>query len=76
MIRTEAEYTSAIARLEKERLFLNAQRESLEGAGLEPAEVERAMQAAVSFHEELREAVDAYEQSAIAARSRQAPGRQ
>jgi N-acyl-D-aspartate/D-glutamate deacylase len=61
MIRTEAEYTSAIERLQKDLAFLNAHRESLTASGLQTVEVERAMQPAIAFHEQLREEVDAYE---------------
>lgn len=61
MIRTESEYRSAIERLEKDREFLSAQKVQLQADGMTPREVERAMQASVSFHEQLKEEVDAYE---------------
>jgi hypothetical protein len=61
MIRTESEYKSALERLKNDREFLEAQRQGLEGMGLQPHEVERGMQAAASFYEQLREEVDAYE---------------
>lgn len=61
MIRTETEYRSAIDRLERDRTFLTAQRAGLEQAGLNSEEIARAMQPAISFHEQLREEVDAYE---------------
>lgn len=61
MIRTESEYKSALERLEKDRAFLAAQKAQLQDRGMTTREIERAMQASVSFHEQLKEEVDAYE---------------
>lgn len=61
MIRTETEYNSALERLTNDRAFLAAQRRALEETGLSKTEIERAMQPAISFYEQLREEVDAYE---------------
>lgn len=61
MIRTESEYKSAIERLEKDRDFLAAQKSQFQAKGMTQREIDRAMQPSVSFHEQLKEEVDAYE---------------
>lgn len=61
MIRTNAEYEDACRRLKEDQEFLKAQRAALVGLGLGSAEVERAMEPAVSFHEQLSEEVATYE---------------
>jgi DNA-binding XRE family transcriptional regulator len=61
MIKTEAEYQEIQKRLEKDLEFIKAQRERLEEMKLNPDEVERAMEPAYSFHEQLKEEVQWYE---------------
>ena len=61
MIRTNAEYTDALRRMSEDRDFLSAQRDELQRLGLNPQEVERAMQPAIAFHEQLKEEVETYE---------------
>src|ERR1700733_12949610 len=61
MIKTEAEYQEIQKRLEKDLEFIKAQRERLEEMKLKPDEVERAMEPAYSFHEQLKDEVQWYE---------------
>ncbi|MFA5668676.1 MAG: helix-turn-helix transcriptional regulator [Balneolaceae bacterium] len=61
MIRTEAEYNRSIERLEEENEIINAQRLHFIGLGYEGEELERLMQPSISFHEQLKEEVEAYE---------------
>jgi DNA-binding XRE family transcriptional regulator len=61
MIRTNSEYEDACLRLREDQRFLEEQRAALVSLGLTDEEVERAMEPAVSFHEQLREEVDSYE---------------
>jgi len=60
MIRNEKEYNEALARLSTDQDFIVRQRASLEQIGLTPAEVNRAMQPAISFHAQLEEEVEWY----------------
>lgn len=61
MIRNEAEYQEAVARLEQERLRLEGHWQHLVGLGLHDAEVERALDPLRSFHLQLDEEVQTYE---------------
>lgn len=61
MIRSEAEYREATKRLVEDRLFIKAQRETLEAEGFTPEEVARGMEPTLSFHEQLKEEVAFYE---------------
>lgn len=61
MIRNEQEYQEASKRLEAERARLDQHREHLEGSGLKKSELKRAMEPLISFHEQLREEVEHYE---------------
>ena len=61
MIRSEAEYREALARLEEDRRFIELQREALTGRGYTPEEVARGLEPAQSFHEQLIEEVTWYE---------------
>lgn len=61
MIRNEQEYQEASKRLEAERDRLNQHREHLAESGLKKTEVKRAMEPLISFHEQLREEVEHYE---------------
>ena len=62
MIRTEKEYQEALERLAVDRQFLEQQRERLQELGLQGDELARAMHPALSFHDQLKEEVDTYEQ--------------
>lgn len=61
MIRTEAEYQEALRRLSQDRDVASQQRAALAAAGLNPAEVERAMEPLLSFHAQLADEVEWYE---------------
>lgn len=62
MICTETEYKNARDRLQQTRQILQRQRERLEETGLSEAEVERALGPLISFRDQRREEVNAYEQ--------------
>lgn len=62
MIETDAEYGIALKRLEKDGETIEKQKEKFEGMKLSPEELDRAMQPLLSFHEQLKEEVEAYEQ--------------
>lgn len=61
MIRNEQEYRQASERLDAERARLNQHKAHLAKSGLSKAEVKRAMEPLISFHEQLREEVEHYE---------------
>ncbi len=61
MIRNEREYQEMLQRLDQDRNFIAKQKEALEQMGLNKEEVERAMEPALSFHEQLKEEVEYYE---------------
>ena len=61
MIRTNGEYADALRRLERDRELIAAQRLELERLGLAADEVTRALQPAISFHQQLKEEVATYE---------------
>ncbi len=61
MIRNEQEYKEASERLEAERARLEQHREHLVASGLKKSELKRAMDPLISFHEQLREEVEHYE---------------
>jgi DNA-binding XRE family transcriptional regulator len=61
LIRTESEYLEALKRITQDREVASGQRKSLEAAGLPPGEVEIAMQPLLSFHAQLQEEVEWYE---------------
>ena len=62
MIRTESEYRRALERLEQDRVHIRAQRDYLETLELDADGVERAMQPIFSFHKQLEEEMETYEQ--------------
>lgn len=62
MIETDAEYSKALKRLENDGETIKKQKEKLEEMELSPEEMDRAMQPLLSFHEQLKEEVEAYEQ--------------
>ncbi|MFZ5632654.1 MAG: helix-turn-helix domain-containing protein [Bacillota bacterium] len=61
MIRTEKEYQEMVQRLEQDREYIKLQKEKLQELGLAEEEVNRAMEPALSFHEQLKEEVEYYE---------------
>lgn len=61
MIRSDAEYQDAIKRLQQDRAVIQAQREAFKAMDLSDEEVERGIEPAFSFHEQLREEVEVYE---------------
>jgi len=61
MIRNEQEYREASERLDAERARLAQHRERLAASGLKKTELKRAMDPLISFHEQLREEVEHYE---------------
>jgi len=61
MIWNEQEYREASERLDAEGARLDQHREHLVKSGLKKAEVKRAMEPLVSFHKQLREEVEHYE---------------
>jgi DNA-directed RNA polymerase specialized sigma subunit len=61
VIRTEAEYQDALKRLEQDRQVISMQRSRLQELKLQESEVQRALEPALAFHEQLREEVETYE---------------
>ena len=61
MIKTEAEYQECLRRLNQDLQVVEAQRLQLQGMDLTAEEVERALEPAYSFHEQLKEEVEWYE---------------
>ena len=61
MIRTNSEYADALRRLHRDREVIAAQREQLRVAGLGEEEVQRAIQPALAFHQQLQDEVETYE---------------
>lgn len=61
MIRNEAEYQEAVARLEEERRRLDEHRARLVGMGLDDDELKLALDPLRSFHLQLDEEVQSYE---------------
>lgn len=61
MIRTDAEYQRALERLDNDLETIKKQKEKLDEMDLSEEEVKRAMEPLVSFHEQLKEEVEAYE---------------
>ena len=61
MIRTDVEYKDAIQRLDEDRNVIAQQQQALAAKGLDPAGMARVMAPTLSFHEQLKEEVEAYE---------------
>ncbi|MEX1268204.1 MAG: helix-turn-helix transcriptional regulator [Balneolaceae bacterium] len=61
MIRSEKEYQKVVNRLEEEQKILKRQRLHFEELGHSGEELERLMQPLISFHNQLKEEVEAYE---------------
>jgi len=62
MIRTDKEYRKAIEKLEEEDKILDVQKKHFIKLGHAGEELERLMQPLLSFHEQLKEEVETYEQ--------------
>lgn len=60
MIRTDAEYNSAVQSLTEQRQRLDEHQERLEREGLRPEEIKRVMDPLESFHSQLQEEADGY----------------
>ena len=61
MIRSDAEYQAALKRLDEDRDFGRQQKAALEAKGYTPEQVERGMEAILSYHAQLTEEVCWYE---------------
>lgn len=61
MIRTEQEYQKALQHLAQDRDLLASQRQKLAELGIQGEDLERAMHPMQSFHDQLKEEVEAYE---------------
>jgi DNA-binding XRE family transcriptional regulator len=61
MIRTETEYQTAIEKLAQEKERLNSHRAELKKLDLSQAEIKRAMDPLITFHEQYKEEVASYE---------------
>ncbi|MBC8871810.1 MAG: helix-turn-helix transcriptional regulator [Planctomycetes bacterium] len=61
MIRSEVEYRESVRRLKEQNQLLGEQKKKLEGMGLGPGEVKRAMDPLESFREQLAEEIDSYD---------------
>ncbi len=61
MIKTEDEYQECLRRLNQDLSVIEAQRKQLKEMNLSPEEIERALEPACSFHEQLKEEVEWYE---------------
>jgi len=61
MITTEAEYNRALERLETDLETIEKQKEKFDEMELSEEEMDRALQPLLSFHEQLKEEVEAYE---------------
>lgn len=62
MIRTEKEYQEAQKRLKTDFNVMKEQKRRMKKIGLSDAEIKEAMEPAVSFHQQLKEEVEWYEQ--------------
>ena len=61
MIHSEREYKEAVERIRQEKERLARQRAELKGMGLGAAEIKRALDPMLSFHQQLAEEVQGYE---------------
>lgn len=62
MIRSEKEYQKALNRLEEEQKVIERQRAHFKEMGHTGEELERLMQPLLSFHSQLNEEVEAYQE--------------
>lgn len=61
MIRSEKEYQKAVERIEEEQKVINRQRAHFDKLDYKGEQLERLMQPLYSFHNQLKEEVEAYE---------------
>lgn len=61
MIKTDGAYNAAVRRLKDDRAHIDTKRELLLAQGLTSEQVDRVLEAEISFHLQLREEVDWYE---------------
>lgn len=61
MIRNEGEYQEAVKRLTEEQATMAQQKKALEAMAHTPAEVQRAMEPLISFHQQLKDEIEWYE---------------
>ena len=61
MLKSEQEYVLALRRIEDDREVAARQREELAAVGLNPQEIEHAMEPLLSFHAQLAEEVEWYQ---------------
>lgn len=61
MIRTDTEYKNTLKRLEEDKQAMDAYKKSYIEQGFEREELDRLMQPLISFHNQLKEEVEAYE---------------
>jgi len=61
MIHSEKEYKEAVERIGQEKQRLGRQKAELKAMGLAPAEIKRALDPMLSFHQQLEEEVQSYE---------------
>lgn len=61
MIHSEKEYKEAVERIGQEKDRLDRQKAELKAMGLAPAEIKRALDPMLSFHQQLEEEVQSYE---------------
>jgi len=61
MIHSEKEYKEAVERIGQEKQRLARQKAELKAMGLDPAEIKRAVDPMLSFHQQLAEEVQGYE---------------
>lgn len=63
MIKSDKEYKTALRRLERDNNFIRKQKEELEERGLSKGKIKKALDPVLSFHQQLVEEIEAYEQS-------------
>lgn len=63
MTNTESDYHKALEQLEQDADYIQHQRKHLESIGIVGEQLERTMQAALSFHEQLKEEVNSLRNS-------------
>lgn len=61
MIHSEKEYKEAVERISQEKQRLARQKAELKAMGLKAAEIKRALDSMISFHQQLEEEVQSYE---------------
>jgi hypothetical protein len=65
MIQSETAYKEALKQLKNDAKFMKEEKTHLKDKGYSEEEIERAMKPLLSFHAQLKEEIEAYEQSNI-----------